>query len=132
MKEIKGKLIIWKSIFRLINLLIVIKCHVIPNSFFSEERLKQDAPNRVLWQHSALFLLALIVTAVSHRVLSGQSSSYFSCRLDAPSAKVSFVTFHDRAMLFRPNRSKVVEGVIPEDMVGECTKRRQELIGIVK
>ncbi|XP_020602430.1 elongation factor G, mitochondrial-like [Orbicella faveolata] len=29
------------------------------------------------------------------------------------------------------NRSKVVEGVIPEDMVHECTKRRQELIETV-
>ena len=28
-----------------------------------------------------------------------------------------------------PNRSEVVEGVIPEDMVNECTTRRQELIG---
>ena len=28
-----------------------------------------------------------------------------------------------------PNRSKVVEGVIPEDMINECTSRRQELIG---
>ena len=27
------------------------------------------------------------------------------------------------------NRSKVEEGVIPEDMVDECKKRRQELIG---
>ena len=26
------------------------------------------------------------------------------------------------------NRSKVIEGVIPEDMVNECTTRRQELI----
>lgn len=24
-----------------------------------------------------------------------------------------------------------MEGVIPEDMVNECTKRRQELIGII-
>ena len=28
-----------------------------------------------------------------------------------------------------PNRSKVVEGVIPEDMINECTTKRQELIG---
>ncbi|XP_068702661.1 elongation factor G, mitochondrial-like [Montipora foliosa] len=31
----------------------------------------------------------------------------------------------------KKQRSKVVEGVIPEDMVGECTKRRQELIETV-
>ena len=31
-----------------------------------------------------------------------------------------------------PNRSEVVEGVIPEDMVNECTTRRQELIGTYK
>lgn len=32
-------------------------------------------------------------------------------------------------LLFLPHRSDVVEGVIPEDMVEECTNKRQELIG---
>lgn len=32
-------------------------------------------------------------------------------------------------LLFLPQRSDVVEGVIPEDMVEECTNKRQELIG---
>ncbi|XP_068687407.1 elongation factor G, mitochondrial-like [Montipora foliosa] len=37
-----------------------------------------------------------------------------------------------KAYYFEGNQgSKIVEGVIPEDMVGECTKRRQELIETV-